>query len=187
MHAKNFDQKFLLQMAHSKIGNYVIPGLSSSLIGNPSEAGTVRLFECSRDHQEGVTPHSHRFDLMCWVLQGEVINRTWKKALFGEKPFSDLYERSTLSFQGSIGQYEIERSTQYHYVSEDITYLAGECYSMDCTDIHSIFFARNTKVLFFEGPTKTNKSVILEPVVEGVKVPTFKVEGWMFNRDSKSA
>ncbi len=42
--------KFLDAMKHSPIGNYGgIPGVTSWLVGQPSDQGLVRLMECSRD------------------------------------------------------------------------------------------------------------------------------------------
>jgi len=53
---------------------------------------------------------------------------------------------------------------------------------MKSTQIHSINFAKGTEVLFFEGPTIMDTSVILEPYVDGETVPTFKTEPWMFKK-----
>ena len=65
MNAENFSIEALLRMKHSPVRNYAIPGLTSSLIGSPSPNGTVRIFECSREHQEPIIPHSHRFSFQC--------------------------------------------------------------------------------------------------------------------------
>jgi hypothetical protein len=53
---------------------------------------------------------------------------------------------------------------------------------MTADEIHSIFFGRDTSVLFFEGPNVSDTSIILEPVVDGETIPTFKVEPWAFKR-----
>lgn len=34
----------IIAMSHSHVHNYVIPGLTSSLIGTPNHKGSVRLF-----------------------------------------------------------------------------------------------------------------------------------------------
>lgn len=180
MEAKNFDVKALLAMAHSPVRNYAIPGLSSSLIGSPSPCGTVRLFECSRDHQEPITPHSHRFDFQCWVLQGSVRNRIWRR-----NPIDgDWFRESTLRYGGGMGKYELEEGQANRWAYVDHVHAAGECYSMLADEVHSIYFERNTKVLFFEGPTKNDSSLILEPWVGGEVIPTFKVESWMFKKEA---
>lgn len=75
----------ILSLTHSHVHNYVIPGLTSSLIGEQSPHGSVRVFQCLRDHQEVITPHSHRFDLTCIVLRGSVMNRIWEPVEGGPK------------------------------------------------------------------------------------------------------
>lgn len=178
MNASNFDLSMLYKMAHSRIDNYIIPGLSSSLIGMPGPKGLVRLFECSRDHQENVTPHSHRFDFQCWVLAGSVTNRIWTRSTHG----GDWFRPSELRYGGAVGEYETvpQLSTRYDY--HDMQFDAGDCYSMTAAQIHSIRFSRGAKVLFLEGETIRNMSIILEPEIDGEVIPTFKVEPWMFKR-----
>lgn len=53
---------------------------------------------------------------------------------------------------------------------------------MDAHQIHSIRFLRGAEVLVFEGPEVAHSSVVLEPWAYGERVPTFKVEPWMFRR-----
>jgi len=55
-------------------------------------------------------------------------------------------------------------------------------YSMRHDEIHSIVFGRGSQVLFFEGPEKTDKSTILEPVVKGLVIPTYENRDYMFNK-----
>lgn len=173
-------------MKHSPIKNYAIPGLTSWLIGEPGDKGCVRLFECSRNHVEPVTPHSHRFNFSCLVLEGRVINRIWSKSELEKETdlYHDLYQVKMLKYHGDPGKYETEIIGQCYWGFNDFTFQAGESYEMSYTSIHSIYFARNTKVLFFEGETQRDSSLILEPVVDGVAIPTFTVENWMFQRDS---
>jgi hypothetical protein len=172
----------LCAMRHSPVRNYVVPGLTSWLIGNPSPAGTMRLFECSRDHQENITPHSHRFDFQCWVLTGSVRNRVWRETSFSNE--GDLFQRSSLTYDGEIGGYQRQAEGVKRYVYTDTAYEADQWYSMQAHEIHSINFARGTEVLFFEGPTITNVSQMLEPFVNGAAVPTFEVKPWMFQKEA---
>jgi hypothetical protein len=174
------NRKMLRQMMHSPVRNYVIPGLTSWLIGEPSPKGTMRFFECSRNHQESITPHSHRFDFQCWVLAGQVINRVWRGSLGG----GDKYVHTDLVYGGEIGSYERVRIGVANYSFEDSIYQASQWYSMKAHEIHSIQFSAGTEVLFFEGPTILSKSTILEPWVDGDDIPTFKVEPWMFKRSA---
>lgn len=55
---------------------------------------------------------------------------------------------------------------------------------MLASEVHSIHFSRGAQVLFFEGPTVADTSIILEPNVDGETIPTFRVEPWMFKRST---
>jgi hypothetical protein len=174
--------KLLESMAHSHVHNYVIPGLTSSLIGGNGH-GMVRMFSQERSHEEPITPHSHRFDFQCFVLEGIVWNRIWTKQTTG-----DLYQCSVLEHHGMFGdqtQQSILESAKWHYTQTQ--YKKGEMYEMTHDQIHSIFFGKGAKVLFIEGPNKAPISLVLEPVVDGEVIPTFRVEPWMFRKDSGTA
>lgn len=168
-------------MKHSPLENYAgVPGLTSWLIGAPGPKGTVRLLECSRNHQEPVTPHSHRFDFLCQVLAGRVRNLIWEEE---QTPRGgDMYLASNLIYQGKPGKYKRSGNWCSTYSVKEEVHIAGATYSMKADQIHSIFFGRGTKVLFFEGPQVSEESVILEPVVNGVAIPTFDIKDWMFRR-----
>ena len=182
MNAENFDVDALLRMAHSPVSNYVIPGLQSSLIGAPSERGTVRLFQNERDHQETITPHSHRFDFMCRVLRGHVRNRIWSKSYDHDREADD-YRTTTIHYEGEIGKYRNEPGNVHRWRYADSVFVEGQCYAMRAHEVHSIFFSRRTVVLFFEGPMKAASSIVIEPVVGGETIPTMEVKSWMFKRE----
>lgn len=186
MNAENFDVAALLKMAHSPVRNYVVPGLTSSLIGAPSAAGTVRLFECEREHQEAITPHSHRFNFQCWVLRGWVRNRVWKQT-YPHDAGADKFESTTLVYEGDIGKYRMEPGEVNGWRYRDCTYAEGECYAMESEQVHSIYFSRDAVVLFFEGPKVTDRSVILQPFTGGEVIPTMEVKPWMFKRASEAS
>ncbi len=173
------DINHLLRMANSRVMNYAIPGLNSSLIGG-NGYGLVRLFECSRDHQESIVPHSHRFDFHCLVLQGSVKNKVWT----GQYPTCDcdMFMQSRLTYKGNFGEFEIDDLGYRKFDTFESIYVEGDTYSMKADEIHSIFFARGTKVLMFESPTVSDSSVILQPYIDGKTIPTFKVDDWMFER-----
>lgn len=172
--------EFLEKMKHSPVRNYAIPGLTSWLIGAPTAQGCVRLFECSREHHEQITPHSHRFDFECHVLAGHVRNIIWTPVT-EEK--GDRFAETSLLYQGGIGHYETKLCGIDSYEGSAYLHKAGTSYSMKADEIHSIYFSRGAKVLFFEGPKIADSSIILEPYVDGEIVPTFKVEPWMFKRE----
>lgn len=169
---------FLDGMKHSPIRNYGgIPGVTSWLIGAKSEHGLVRLMECSREHHEPIIPHSHRFDFHCQVLAGSVRNITWTRVRDGDK-----YRSTTMQYSGRPGCY-IETGTEVEsWATTTRVYEEGARYTMTSEQVHSIFFARGTSVLFFEGPQVSETNIILEPFVDGEAVPTFRVEPWAFKR-----
>lgn len=170
----------LRKMAHSPIRNYIVPGLTSWLIGEKSAAGCVRMFECERSHEEAITPHSHRFDFACVVLQGAVRNVIWKRDTLGT---GDLFAGRTIIYGGSPGAYSSDCSPKVHrYTRTERRFTAGQQYGMTHDEVHSIFFERSTFVLFFEGPSITNETTVLEPWCDGMPVPTFEVRPWMFQR-----
>lgn len=179
------DLDIVMKMAHSPVRNYAIPGLTSWLISS-GENGNIRLFEMTRDHIEPISPHSHRFDFHCIVLEGEVENIIYEYVPHWQDEFpddADLYTRIYSKYNGEIGSYE---NTQTNYVSHYrlnfVNYSKGDQYSMTHDQIHSIRFKKGTKVLFFEGLDKTKSSYILEPFVDGEIISTFKVEPWMFKK-----
>ena len=170
----------ILAMTGSKVLNYGIAGVDSSLVNK----GLVRVFECSREHQEAVTPHSHKFDFSCLVLEGKVRNRIWTElpttSAFDDE--GDLFMVSDLKYLGDMGKYEKTPNSVSKFTYDDDIYTAGDWYSMTYDQIHSIYFGRNTKVLFFEGETITNDTIILDPYVNGKHVPTFDIKPWMFEK-----
>lgn len=171
---------FVMKMMHSPIHNYVIPGLSSYLVGSPSEHGTMRAFHCTRQHQERIIPHSHRFDFMAWVLQGTVQNIIWDSS----EDDGDEYQVNSLVYHGDVGKYEQIECGVNRFTHKVKTYAEGDCYSMKAEEVHSISFSKDSLVLFFEGPVIADRSIILQPYVDGKVIPTFKVEDWMFKRES---
>jgi hypothetical protein len=158
----------------SKVENYVVAGLDSYLVGN----GTVRYFECSRNHQDQITPHSHRFDFACIVLAGEVTNRVWKKTARMDK--GDTFVESTLVYDGVIGEHTVVEGELGSWCYEDALYTSGQCYGMSAEEVHSIQFSRGARVLFLEGIDITNESKIIQPFVGGELIPTYQKLSYMF-------
>lgn len=168
---------FIEGMKHSPAHNYVIPGLTSWLIGTPSKHGCVRMFTMSRTHEEPIVAHSHRFDFRCLVLRGMVRNHVWN---YTQSGFGDQYEISRVAYKGTLGEHEKTPVARDFFRREITTYAAGEEYGMKAEEFHSIFFDRGTAVLFFEGPNRLDYSQVLEPVVDGKVIPLFRTEEWMF-------
>ncbi len=154
------DVNQILKLRHSPIRNYVIPGLTSWLIGGKSEAGTIRLFEMTRHPHEPITPHSHRFDLYSYVLAGEVTNVLWKVSQTDES-FTDNYRESLHSYNGDCGKYEVATNGgATPWMNHERVYKQGNSYFMEANEVHSIRFQKGALLLIFEGPQVSPTSTI---------------------------
>lgn len=172
--------KIISAMANSQVHQYATPGLTSSLVGG-NGCGTLRLFESDRDTREWITPHSHRFDFACLVLAGEVENILFVRG-YGPR-LNRFAEGKLRPVSGGLGHYEVVRIGDWAgYGEVSTTYKAGDIYSMQAKEIHTIRFSRGARVLFFEGPNISTESVFLEPYSNGKVVETFRTQPWMFER-----
>lgn len=173
----------LLDMGYGSMANYIVPGLTSTIIGQdplPSASAKIRIFRNTRTQDMPITPHSHRFDLACMVLQGSVDNTTYQQYAAGMEKYADEFMVSKLVYGGEAGKYEREEIETRHYGRITKTYQSGQWYFMTHTDIHSIKFSKDAVVLVFEADSVTDESLILEPHVDGRTMRTFRVEDWMF-------
>lgn len=177
--------KAIEPMLTSRLRNYIVPGLTSELVGDGDRCGKVRLFTATRAATDFITPHSHRFHFTALVLAGLVKNTLFQGD--GASAASEEWCASTITRvcgANGIEKFEHNRSADpVPWVRETAAYGPGQAYRMMDYEIHSVQFARGTKVLLFEGPPTTTRSVMLEPWCDGAVVPTFKVEPWMFLRD----
>lgn len=186
--SKNHIDK-LLQMTHGSLTNYIVPGLESHLVGLGSvNVGRVRIFKNTRTQNTMITPHSHRFDFVAQVLRGWVCNTVYEMAENGAsmEP-AEEWVMSELEYGDEPGDYSIRTpgAVRPFTALEDV-YNAGDWYGMSHDQIHSITFSPDAVVLFIEGATLGTTSVILEPWVNNKKVPTFRVESWMFQREGQA-
>lgn len=174
----------LATMAYGSLRNYIVPGLTSQLIGEGPK-GKVRIFTSDRDQKNHILPHSHRFDFTCLVLKGSVVNTLYTPAQYGQTDGVDLYAVGTLALgaAGKPGDCTLTPGTNgVPYVSAPRAYHQGDTYNMKASEIHSISFMKDCVVLFLEGPRLTDISVILEPWSDGQRVPTYGVQPWMFQK-----
>jgi hypothetical protein len=93
----NSSLKDIQKALHSPRHNYVIPGLTSYLIEG---SHNLRIFHNTRNHQESISPHTHRFNFRSKVLEGIVTNVIWEPSEYG-----DAYQCVDLSYCHEIGQY----------------------------------------------------------------------------------
>lgn len=172
------------KLKHSPIHNYVLPGLTSWMLKASSEnSGSVRMFESSRETQEFITPHSHRYGLHCEVLEGWVKNTIWTPvAHHGAARQADEWMLCSLKYGGEPGRYDLEHLRSVRFSGSTSTYSKGENYSMRNSEIHSIQFSRDAVVVITETSCMTDTTQILLPMAYGKVVPTFQVQPWMYNK-----
>jgi hypothetical protein len=168
-------------MLHNQLRNYIMPGLTSYLVGSEKK-GSVRLFHSERECMEFVTPHSHRFDFTCLVLSGDVLNTIFRPGY----AYDDAWCLSSINQvcgKDGLNEYTHIRGTEAsHWRAEIFKFSTGDVYSMTHEEIHSIKFSKGAKVLFFEGPQLKTTSYMIEPWENGKCIPTFRTEPWMFER-----
>lgn len=166
------------RMRHSPLHNYIVPGLTSWMIMSNGDLGKLRMFESTREQQEFITPHSHRFDFTACVLRGCVYNTLWVPVDNG----GDEFVVTNNTYLGKVGEYEVQSRVVARFVGDTICHDEGEWYGMKHNEIHSIRFSRDALVLFIEGQAHTNTTQVLEPWVQQRRIPTMKVEDWMFQK-----
>lgn len=157
----------------SHVDHYIIHGLTSSLVD-----GKLRYFHMTEPQTNLITPHSHRFDFVCFVLKGRVRNRFWHLAQTGTRRAV-----ATLTYN-EMGDYGVDIDpTPRIYECVTKTHNAGDWYGMAANQIHDIMFDRDTEVLFFEGASVSNTSVALFPFdANDEPINTLRSEPWMFAR-----
>lgn len=168
----NLDVDAILNLSHSRLANYILPGLDSLLLG-----ATTRLFVNTRRSIGEITPHSHRFDFQCLVLQGTVTN-----TLFVPDDDGDCYTISLMTYLGKPGEYQTAHTGTRWYKASDKMFTAGDWYGMLSHEVHTISFSDDAIVLFIEGEQVTQDSIYLEPHINGETIPTMKTESWMFQK-----
>ena len=165
-------------MTSSRISNYAIAGLTSELLTE----GTVRLFSMENVQTTKITPHSHRFNLASYVLQGSVENTIWYQQP-AEANLGHLMALSKQEYKGVPGKYSLTHEWEAKFTRSVVNYEAGEFYYMDAEEIHSIEFSPNAVVLIFAGPDRYPFSTILEPVGRHGTIPIQETRPWMFKDD----
>lgn len=158
------------------LNNYVIPGLRSEAYVEELDTGAmIRTFEMLRDQEYFVTPHDHRYDFQCMVLEGKVVNTVYK-----------LFECSELSATHAILPYDPalrvldhEKAKLVRAESERRTYVNTDWYIMGHEEFHSIQFDKGTRILFLQEADKKTQSNCLLPYVDGKILDTFIWRDWM--------
>jgi len=175
-------KKLLESMAGEHLHNYAIAGLRSSLFTD----GTVRLFHQLTHPMSMIAPHSHRYDIASLVISGEVMNTIWTKT-HDYSSSVQLFCESTLQYSGKPGQYTKEYHGDGRYNFKTESYKPGDLYFMTSDVVHSIKFARGTRVMIFQGPTVADSNLVIDPYLpDGRVVPTSDIQDWMFQGSKHS-
>lgn len=158
------------------ITNYGVPGMTSRLL----DQGVLRVLTASTRQQFFVTPHSHRYDLLCLVLEGEVENILYEETGDGTGEEYGVmrctYEGKKEAFKKEIGS--VRKGT---FVTYSNIYCEGDCYFMKANEIHTVVFEANTTVLVMEGVTRRNTTQVLLPVgADGKPIDTLQTQPWMY-------
>ena len=169
------------KLKYSPIYNYILPGLTSWVLKPAGDGhGMIRMFEASRETQEFITPHSHRYGLHCEVLAGWVENTLWKTSEFLGASANDEWMLCSLKYDGNPGEYTQTLGPISRYAKEIRRYATGSSYDLNYSQIHSVRFSQGAVVVITETEQRTDTTQILLPVAYGKAVPTFKVEPWMY-------
>ena len=157
--------------------NYIVPGLSSTMLSRGEDGSKVRMFEMSREQELFVAPHSHRYNFACNVLTGIVENTVLRES---DDDKGDLFQEVRQTYLDSPGKYESSvESIPVRYVRDKYVYRKGDWYGMSHGEIHSIWFSKGARVLFLEGPDLKDSSVVLQPYSDRPCDISFTAD-WMF-------
>ena len=137
------------------IKNYGVVGTHSSLLAH----GRTRIFQAVEE-SHFVLAHNHASDLFCFVLKGEVYHNVFEEHPQG-KPY--LVCEQT----GALGDYQYQGTVTKNFIRNYNAYEAGESYSLEAAEFHTISFAEGTSVLIVEGEPKALKREVLFPMIDG--------------------
>ena len=137
------------------IKNYGVVGTHSSLIVQ----GRTRVFQAVEE-SHFVLAHNHASDLFCVVLKGEVYHNVFEEHPQG-KPYL-ICEQT-----GTLGDYQYQGTVTKNFIRNYNAYEAGESYSLEAAEFHTISFAEGTTVLIVEGEPKGLKREVLFPMIDG--------------------
>lgn len=179
MQRTEFERNFFEAFNSSTIKNYVVPGLESVLLGE-SDGFKVRMFHMTEHQMMHVTPHSHRFNLLSYVLEGEVEHITYHETTRYDD-LQKLFKLAVLEQEGQLGEYKTNIHSNGSFRCYSAKYVAGGSYFLNAEDYHSVVFAKGTKVLFIEGPQVATPKILV-PLVKGTVCSTLFTADWMFQK-----
>lgn len=173
----------LIAISSNLISNYIVPGLESRIVRKCDTGDLLRIFVATREQHQNVIPHSHRYDLTCKVMRGNVKNRIWRKV---DSSDADTFTTMQMDYGGEPGIYQKPReiSVDRWGYSTDIHRETNNCnYYLHKSQVHSIVFDKGAVVLIMESDrsdTRSESSIYLEPNIDGKTIHTFATAPWMF-------
>lgn len=180
MQRKQFEQDFFEAFQDSTISNYVVPGLESVSLGR-SNGFHVRMFHMTAHQMMHITPHSHRFNLLSFVLAGTVEHHVYEKESDGYENRPVAYKLAILSQKGKFGEYETELHSNGMFLRYEAVHKAGDSYFLNAAEYHSVIFSKGARVLIIEGP-EVNEPEVLVPLVKNTVCSTLFTADWMFKK-----
>ena len=180
MQSRQFERDYFEAFRDSTISNYVVPGLESVSLGQ-SNGFHVRMFHMTAHQMMHITPHSHRFNLLSFVLEGEVEHHVYEKASDGYENLPSACKLAILSQKGKFGEYQTEIHSNGVFRRYEAVYKAGGSYFLNAEEYHSVIFSKGTKVLIVEGP-EVCESKVLVPLVNNTVCSTLFTADWMFKK-----
>lgn len=180
MQRRQFEKDFFEAFQDSTISNYIAPGLESISLGQ-SNGFHVRMFHMTAHQMMHITPHSHRFNLLSFVLEGQVEHHVYEKVSDGYENRPVAYNLAILSQKGKLGEYETEIYSNGMFRRYEAVYKTGGSYFLNADEYHSVIFSRGAKVLIVEGP-EVNEPKVLVPLVKNAVCSTLFTADWMFKK-----
>lgn len=180
MQRNDFEHNFFAAFKDSTIGNYVVPGLESVLLGK-SNGFTVRMFHMTEHQMIHITPHSHRFNLLSYVLEGEVEHHVYDIVVSEAVTNLKAFRLAVMEQKGQLGNYDTELYSNGLFRRYESKYEAGGSYFLNAEEYHSVIFSKGAKVLIIEGP-EVATSKVLVPLVENTVCSTLFTADWMFKK-----
>lgn len=180
MQRTDFERDFFTAFKDSTIGNYVVPGLESVLLGKSNDF-TVRMFHMTEHQVMHITPHSHRFNLLSYVLKGEVEHHVYYTAVSDATTKLKDFRFAVMEQKGQLGNYDTELYTNGLFRRYESKYEAGSSYFLKAEEYHSVIFSKGAKVLIIEGP-EVATSKVLVPLVKNTVCSTLFTADWMFKK-----
>lgn len=160
----------------STLENYVIPGLRSvAYLKTDDNGAMLRSFEMTAHQEYYITPHNHRYNFECFVLDGEVENTIFNPI----EATRATADHVIVPYDEAKHDIDLEKTEFVRAISSSRKHPEGDWYSMRHDQFHTITFAKGTRVLFLQGASVVKVSHCMLPYNAGRICNTFIWRDWM--------